>query len=418
MGVALSIIAAATLVPSPGANGGLPVVWCVTCSPNWLSDAISNVALFVPLGAALSLWRVRTGRALLMGTGLSLLVEILQYVGLPPGRTPALADVVTNSTGALLGAAIVASRAALLYPRARAARVLLAFWTLATSTVLMVSSWLFSPVTRSVGASSPVSASSLPFVPGYGWYSADPDSGFVNGVGIPHVGSGPVIAQMARTDTVRLSVLVRGRDARHFTVPVLYVHAPDERRAHVLLGQRGTSAVVRTTTVARGYGLNAPELTLHNVFALSARSALASVKLEATVARGFLSLTAAENDSPQVVRQATMELTPALAWSLFQGVIRLDSPAASLMTTLWLLAWFAPGGYWTVRACRTGSTTAANTVAAVAVWGAVMIGVTFAGAAIFEVQPLETWQTLLAALETAVGAGVGFFTVNARPPSL
>ena len=416
MGVALSIIAAATLVPSPGAIGGLPVVWCVTCSPNWLSDAISNVALFVPLGAALALLRVRTGRALLTGAGLSLLVEILQYLGLPPGRTPALADVITNSTGSLLGVAIIAGRAALWYPRVNAARVLLALWTIAVSSVLVVSSWLLSPATRSVGASSPVNASSLPFTPGYGWYLAEPDSGFVNGVGIPHDGTGPVIAQMARTDTVRLSVLVRGRDARHFTVPVLYVHAPDERRAHVLLGQRGTSAVVRTATVARRYGLNAPELALHDVFALSARPALARVKLEGTVARGFLSLTASEGDSPQAVRQATLEVTPALAWSLFQGVVRLDSPAASLMTTLWLLAWFAPGGYWMARACRTG-TTAANTVAAVIAWGASMIGVTHAGAATFEVQPLETWQALLAALETAVGAAAGWLTINGGPPA-
>ena len=402
MGLAVGLIAAATLVPTRGAIGALPVAWCLSCGPTWLSDAISNVALFVPLGLALAVSGARVWSASLIGAALSLGVELLQYAGMPVGRTPALADWITNSIGALLGASLVASRATLLWPRAGLARGLLATWTVVVGAVMVASSWLLSPASPSVGTTSPVKLSALPFTPGYGWYSALPDSGMVNGVSIPHGGTGPIIAQMARTDTVRLSVLVRGRDQRRGTVPIVYVHAPSERRAVVLLGQRGNSAVVRATMVARRFGLVSPELTLRDVFAVDSRAPLDRVHLEATMTSAVLSLTARERNH-EAVRHAELALTASLGWTVIQGVIRVDAAVATLVTVLWLLTWFVPGGYWL---SRPGMGWPRATVRALG-WGGLIIGVTYFGAVRFGVGPLGGWEMVVAMVGAAAGALAG-----------
>lgn len=405
LGAALALIAASTLTPTGAASGRLPVAWCLTCGPNWLSDAISNVALFVPLGVALAFVGMGYGNAFLVGAGLSLAVELLQYMGTPSGRTPALSDWLTNSLGTLIGAALVSARATLLLPSRPIARRLLSLWTLTVGAVGLVSSWLLSSASPSRGPTNPVAVSALPFTPGYGWYSANPDSGLVNGVRISHRGNGPIIAEMARTDTVRLSVLVRGRDARRFTVPILYVHAPGEQRAYVVLGQRGTSAVVRLAMKARRYGLVAPELALHNVFAPDARPVSSSVRLDASIAYGSMSLSAREDSPDRPVRRITLDVTPGIGWALIQGVVRVDSDTAPLATALWLLFWFVPGGIWTVRA---GAYTlgTARAVAVSIVWALLMIGLTDAGAAAFAIQPLRWWDTLLAVLGSALGAAL------------
>lgn len=67
-----------------------------------------NVALFVPFGLGLALWRRWPVLVVgLTGAVLSGLVESLQYV-LPLGRAVDVDDVVLNTAGALLGAVTVA----------------------------------------------------------------------------------------------------------------------------------------------------------------------------------------------------------------------------------------------------------------------------------------------------------------------
>jgi glycopeptide antibiotics resistance protein len=69
-------------------------------------DIIANVMLFVPFGAALA-WR-RGGRAVLFATVagalLSLSVELYQVYC--HGHFPTMTDVLTNTSGTLLGAAL------------------------------------------------------------------------------------------------------------------------------------------------------------------------------------------------------------------------------------------------------------------------------------------------------------------------
>ncbi len=274
-------------------------------------------------------------------------------MGIPPSRTPSLSDWLTNSAGTGLGAILIVRHALLLHPSRVVARRFLWVWTTISTTVLVGSGWMLSPFPYPVGPpvrvpSDAVTPSTLPFTPGFGWFAGLADSATVDDVAIPHVGTGPVIARVARADTIRAVVQVRGRDRRAGIVPIVYVHAPDVRVPALLLGQQGSGAIVRSTLRARRLGLRAPDLFMPDVFSADARGADDRVRLEARVVPGQLSLTAREGDGR--TRQQHLRLSPALGWTLIQPVLRVDSPMAPLLTVAWLLAWLLPGGYWAARA--------------------------------------------------------------------
>ena len=70
-------------------------------------EILANVALFVPIGLLLVLaWpRLRLWQAVLIGALMSVLIETVQ--GVMPSRFPTVSDVIANTTGTLIGVAIV-----------------------------------------------------------------------------------------------------------------------------------------------------------------------------------------------------------------------------------------------------------------------------------------------------------------------
>ncbi len=96
-----------TLWPLPefAYRASLSPVSCLVCGDQGLQDVIQNLLMFLPLGVALRCAGLRPPRALLLGFGLSLFVETMQYFVIP-GRDASLSDLVTNSMGAWLGATI------------------------------------------------------------------------------------------------------------------------------------------------------------------------------------------------------------------------------------------------------------------------------------------------------------------------
>ncbi len=71
-------------------------------------EAVANVLLFIPLGAALALRGVSVRKAALYGSLLSVTVECMQLLFVP-GRTPSLDDVLLNTVGAMAGGALVSA---------------------------------------------------------------------------------------------------------------------------------------------------------------------------------------------------------------------------------------------------------------------------------------------------------------------
>lgn len=385
----LLLVVAATLLPTAAREE--PIAWCIRCGPFWLSDAISNVVLFLPFGAALTLGGAGVWRSALMGSALSLAIESLQYAGLPPGRTTSFADWLMNTSGAAIGAwgALAAVPRDGRWPSIalRTARRRLFAWTMVTVAVFAGSSWLLaavpeaSPTASSPSASLPA-PSPLPYTPGFGWYSGIVDSASVNDIAVPHGGTGPVIVSYAAgtRDTIRAVLRVRGDDRRDGVVPLLYVHRPDDSRPTLLVGQQRERIVVRTTPRARNVGLEAPDLVLSHVFPDASASAPPAVlHLTATASRGRLSISVARPDRESV--EQVLLLSPGLGWTLIQSLVRLESPLAGVCLALWVLVWFLPGGYWAAASCpadvrapaRAGTGLAWGLLTALAVHGVIAV---------------------------------------------
>jgi hypothetical protein len=81
--------------------------FCLLC-PWDPDDVLANILLFAPLGMALFRRGVGGGRALILSTGLSLMVEVAQLW--IPGRDSALTDIASNTLGAAVGIAAAYSR--------------------------------------------------------------------------------------------------------------------------------------------------------------------------------------------------------------------------------------------------------------------------------------------------------------------
>ena len=412
---------------TPGGRSGLVgdgrSVWraatCLTCSPAWLADIISNIALFVPLGAALA-WRqemgnARIARAVVLGAAASLAIETLQFYGVGAGRIPALADVLSNTAGTWLGVVLVMYLPTCVAPSETTARVLARGWAALFVVVWSALAVALSPAAPATSAQprAVVSPSSLPFTPGYGWYAAEAESAMVNGVSIAHRGTGPVLVAAERTDSVTASVVVRGRDARNDVVPIVFVHDPraqsvDPRvtRAHLLFAQYGRDAAVTSDLTAYRWGLYTPLLLAPDAFAddtsplsiscvVTARAwyvrwsrAHASggvLDVQDVPARdigardiGARDIGARDRVAPYIgVREVSLSLSPAIGWALVQSVVPVGASIAPLLTVLWLVLWFAPVGYWAGMARRslsrvTGFAHAAAWASAllVAAWGA------------------------------------------------
>jgi hypothetical protein len=138
----LLLILFLTLEPQAGEAPDDASHWCVICGARGVSDALSNLGLFLPLGAALAFGRglasAWVGSALISG-----LIEVIQLW--IPGRFSNLGDVVFNTAGGLLGAYIVRKIPALLQGiRASSVRVRLTLLC-APPTVLLITTGLLSP---------------------------------------------------------------------------------------------------------------------------------------------------------------------------------------------------------------------------------------------------------------------------------
>jgi glycopeptide antibiotics resistance protein len=115
----------------------------VLCGDGALADVILNAALFLLLGAALSVAGRRAWRTIALGALLSCGVESAQFV--IPGRDPSLSDVLFNSLGTALGVAVAYFAAAMWRPTPRQAGVLSIAGALGAASVITLTGVLLAP---------------------------------------------------------------------------------------------------------------------------------------------------------------------------------------------------------------------------------------------------------------------------------
>ena len=411
--LAAVVIAWATLTPQLGPPRR-PFVWCITCGPNWLSDVIANIALFAPLGAGLVYSRWRLSTAIVVGVCASIAIEMLQRVGVASGRTPALADIVANSIGAIIGAWTTAGSGAiarqLVGASAPRSRMLLVAWTVALSVMLGATAWAVAPAVRSpvpgsIGASGDgVKAS---------WMSTVPESpfvqsrlrGVVNGVQLPVKSAGQIIAAVAPTDSLHITLsrqVIDEKDRRDKPITLVYVHGSATVTEQAALLQFADDLILRGAVNASRIGLQTPALRVRGVFALDSALMWKFTRIEALVAPGRLSVIVETPDSRIGTVSDNLALTPALGWTLVQPIVGATARVAPLLTVLWLGLWFVPVGFWLARAMPARAI--ATRLIAAALWSAVPLLVAQVSVSGVGIAPLALWQTVAAVVGAITGA--------------
>ena len=129
---------------TPGDTSVPPFTACIICGSQGIADAICNVVLFLPVGAALMVLGARPARAVLLAAALSAFVEGMQAT-IVAGRDPSLGDVVFNSIGGLLGVLALRSVHAWLTPGPRNGQVLAGGAILAACATVAATGLLLQP---------------------------------------------------------------------------------------------------------------------------------------------------------------------------------------------------------------------------------------------------------------------------------
>lgn len=336
---AFGAIALATLRPSYGAPTHSP--WCLVCGDSGVLDVLLNIILFLPLGAGLALSRVRTGKALAVIVGTTLMVELLQY-RLIVGRDGTLSDVLTNTLGGALGLAAGPHVLAWLQPAARLAARLSAVW--AAGCVVLWTTMGFA-LQRSVpGGSygfewSPAGRPKLDVFPGRVL------SLRVNDRPLRRDGPPSDALRASLTDSMRIeAVVVPGAPPRRTAAIAVISRDTDEV---ALLGQRRTNAVFGVRVRATDWRLKTPQILLeHAVPAAQSSydSATAEpVRLVGTrTSRRFSIHVEGEGQR----RSWSVVISPTLAWVLFLPFDYSLHPGYRIGTVLWVAGLLAPIGYW------------------------------------------------------------------------
>ena len=255
----LTFILGATLVPS---GSELPVfTGCIVCGERGWSDALTNVLLFLPFGAALAALG-RTGpRAVLYGLVLSCAIELSQTV--IPGRDPSLGDVCFNTLGTATGQWLAWLGARWLAPAPRAAARLSLIAAVAALSVVTLIAHLVQP--------------SLPARDFSAWYSADLSEldwyhGRVLRTTLGPIAFGP--NRLPDRDVVRRLLLegapleidaVSGRSVRGLAP--LFVIEDDDGEEVFLVGPDRGDLVLRYRMRAARWRLDQPDIRLRHAFA-------------------------------------------------------------------------------------------------------------------------------------------------------
>lgn len=330
---AVAVILVLTLTPQYGPTEQLS--GCVICGVRGIADAVLNVLLFVPLGAALAWAGLEMPRAVPIGFALTVCIELTQF--LIPGRDPSLGDVTTNTLGTALG--VLALRGlphVLAWGRTRAAALSIVI-PAATVAGLSLGALLMRPALPD-GPWAPSWAAS-PSHPA--WFGGKVRAADLGGVGLlrRHVRDGGRLRDLWLGGApLRVSV-VRPRGGP-WLEPVFGVYDPGSREL-LLLGFAGDDVVLRYRTVSGTVRLDEPSIRLVG----AAPAAVDSTALATAPA----ALVEARRDGSGYCLSVNGTGHCGLGYGVGRSWAELMNPGLSprlewIVDLLWLLVLFLPSG--------------------------------------------------------------------------
>ncbi len=331
----LGAVLVSTLAPAPGsaaAAAGTPLS-CILCGSSGLRDFLLNILLFVPLGCLLYRVGLPALRVLLFGFGLSLLIETIQFI-LPIGRDASLSDVLSNSLGAGLGAALALHLRNLTSPSAVLARRLAAGIFLAWAAFGILGAWADQALPAGEGI---LAGSWARTYPGTGTFGGTIESATVAGVEVHNW-------DVARPGPIRRAL---EGDSIGTQVRVTSLPRADRWSQVFAVGDWGAEPVLELSL--EGCQLRYEMRTR----ALSLRLGLLTMVLPVTCSHEPAGLHAMKNARVlqlsaaygSATRASTIVLTAAHAWALFMPIARL-MPLHRLWHALWILSFALPLGFW------------------------------------------------------------------------
>ncbi len=306
---------------------------CLACGDFGGVDFLLNVALFGPLGLALHHGDHSLRRAAAVAFGLTLGIEVFQFLFLP-GRFAALGDLVANTSGGVLGWILGRTWPLIATPAPAIARRLAVLTLSGVALIFWVTGWLLQP-------SLPVSTWFGQWRPELGQFDQ-----FMGSVDSARLGSRPLPGHMLVDTWERRLELQEGGGPISIqacgtlgppprrTAPIVSVF-DDRQRQIALLGQEGEDLVVairlrtadarlRTPTLRVPEGLGAPVGTRYDA--------------AGWWADGTLSGTA--------VGTGALPLTVGLGWSFVLPFGADLEPGTPVWSILWLaLLGLVPGRF-------------------------------------------------------------------------
>lgn len=327
----IGVIFLATLVPLEPSEG-VPAVWCVLCGDGALADGILNAALFVPLGAALSMAGFRPVRAVVLGALLSFAVETAQFV--IPGRDPSLSDLLFNTFGTMVGIVLARSASAWWRPKPRMADALAIASTVGTGLVVAMTGFLFCP-------SFPVDTYYGGLTPRFGhleWYGGRVLGASVGGL---EIRSG-LIAESAEVRRLLLSgatirVQAYAGPQRPGLAPLFAIDDGHQREI-LLLGVDGDDLVYRYRTRAVKWGFLGPEIRVPG--------ALRGIAWRDTLSVGVRSAGPAYCLHVNAVEWCGLGYTFGTGWALLVGVHSVPHWLQPALGVAWIAALLFPTGFY------------------------------------------------------------------------
>lgn len=328
----MACILGATLAPV-GTELQPDFVSCILCGGRDWADAVANLLLYAPLGAAL-VWNGRIGfRAVGYAFLLSACIELTQTI--IPGRDPSLGDVTFNTLGAASGqiAALLARRWLVPGPLS-AARLSLAAAALGTGMLALTGALLAPAIPHT--ALSIWYAPALPEMP---WYHARVLDTRLGDLAL-HPGLLPAQAGPLLRTGEPLRVTAMAGPPVPALAPLI-VFEDDGANQVYLVGPDRNDLVLRYQTRATTWGLDQPDIRLRDAFAAITAGDTVRLGIQRRAVEWCLSLNQLE--------RCGLGFTLGDAWALVMYPRHWPPWSHTLLGAMWIGGLALPVGLWTRR---------------------------------------------------------------------